>query len=183
METGALRKTVPLEQSERFHPGGIASSGGSLWIPVAEYRRNSSSIVERRSKRTLEVEFQFPVPDHIGCIAVTPEFLVGGNWDSREFYVWDHQGKLMRKIPNPTENGYQDLKFEDGVIVASGLLPGRKGAIDWLRFPSMALIRRIEAGRTDRGVPYTQEGMALLPGKLLLLPEDNPSRLFIFLKH
>ena len=133
----------------------------------------------RRSKRTLAIESEFTVPDHIGCVAVTPDFLIGGNWDSRDFYVWDHQGKLIRKVPNTSDNSYQDLKFRDGQLVASGLLAGRRGAVDWLDL-SMKLIRRLPLGNTDRSQPLTREGMTLFEKHLWLLPEDGDSRLFMF---
>jgi len=180
LSSGKLLRQVELTRGERFHPGGIAADRESLWVPIAEYRRESSSVVQRRSKRTLEVEFEFAVADHIGCVAVSGEVLIGGNWDSRQFYVWDHRGKLIRKIANPTENAYQDLKFAAGRIVASGLLPGGVGAIDWLEYPSLRLIQRLDAGKTDHGVTYTREGMAIRNGRLFLLPEDSPSRLFEF---
>ena len=149
-------------------------------MPVAEYRRDSSSVVQKRNIRTFELEAQFEVADHIGCIAANPDVLIGANWDSRDFYIWDRSGRLLRKVANPTPNAYQDIKFVDGVLVASGLLPDHSGAIDWLEYPSLRLIRRIAVGQTSRGVPYTSEGMALRAGKLLLLPEDSPSRLFEF---
>jgi hypothetical protein len=151
-----------------------------LWLPVAEYRRESSATIQKRSKRTLEIESQFDVADHIGCIAVTPTEVVGGNWDSRDFYVWDRNGRQLRKVANPAGNGYQDLKFAGGALVASGLLPGGVGAIDWLTFPSLQLTRRVSAGKTDRGAAYTREGMAIKANRLYLLPEDAPSRLFVF---
>ncbi len=180
MTTGEQARAIEIQDGDRFHPGGIAADATSLWIPVAEYRRDSSSVIQRRSKRSLAVEFQFAVPDHIGCVALTPEFLIGGNWDSREFYVWNHRGELIRKVANTTTNAYQDMKFDSKHLVASGLLADHTGAIDWLEFPSMRMIRRIKMGQTDRGVPYTREGMAIREGQVLLLPEDGPSRLFIF---
>src|SRR2546423_13107619 len=100
--TGEFIRTIEIQDGERFHPGGIASDRTSLWVPVAEYRPKSTAVIQRRNKRTLEVEFQFIVTDHIGCIAVTPEFLIGGNWDSRDFYVWNHRGQLIRKIASVT---------------------------------------------------------------------------------
>jgi hypothetical protein len=178
--SGERIRGIRLDLGERFHPGGISADRGSLWIPVAEYRRESSSVIQQRSKRTLEVEFQFDVTDHIGCVAATPDGLIGGNWDSRQFYIWDRRGHLLRKAVNPTGNAYQDLKFAGGRIVASGLLPDRSGAIDWLDYPSLRLVRRINAGNTDSGIPYTREGMAIRGGRLLLLPEDSRSRLFVF---
>ena len=178
--TGERIRTVDVAEGDRFHPGGISADGESLWVPVAEYRRDSSSVIQKRSVRTLELQYEFDVTDHIGCIAVAPEVLIGANWDSRDFYVWDHTGHLRRKVPNPTTNAYQDIKFVDGRLVASGLLPGRNGAIDWLDYPSLRLIRRVTVGQTSRGVPYTSEGMAIRGDRILLLPEDSPSRLFQF---
>ena len=180
LATGELVRQVEVGNGVRFHPGGISADGASLWIPVAEYRRNSSSTMQRRSKSTLSLESQFEVADHIGCVAATPEYLIGGNWDSKEFYFWDRKGQLIRKVASDTANAYQDMKFESRQIVASGLFQDRSGAIDWLDYPSLRLIRRIKAGSTDRGVPFTREGMAIRGNQLLLLPEDGPSRLFIF---
>jgi hypothetical protein len=180
MATAEHIRTVDVAEGDRFHPGGISADGESLWVPVAEYRRDSSSVIQKRSVRTLELQYEFDVTDHIGCIAVAPEVLIGANWDSRDFYVWDHTGHLRRKVPNPTANAYQDIRFVDGRLVASGLLPDRKGAIDWLDYLSLRLIRRVTVGQTSRGVPYTSEGMAIRGDRILLLPEDSPSRLFQF---
>jgi len=177
---GSLQRTVELQDGDRYHPGGIAAAENSIWIPVAEYRKESSAVIQRRNQRTLALEFQFPVGDHIGCLAVTPQFLIGGNWDSRDFYVWDHQGKLVRKAPSTTANGYQDLKHRDGQLVASGLLQGGQAAIDWLDVSSLKLIRRLPLSNTDRSAPLTREGMTLFEHRLWLLPEDGDSRLFIF---
>jgi hypothetical protein len=179
MDKGELLRQIEITDGNRFHLGGVSADRTSLWIPVAEYRPKSSSVIQQRSKRTLNLESQFEVADHIGCIAVTPEFLVGGNWDSREFYVWNHLGQLIRRVQSETGNAYQDMKFESQGIVASGLLADHSGAIDWLDFPSFRLRRRLKAGNTDRGVPFTREGMATDGNQLLLLPEDGPSRLFI----
>jgi len=104
---------------------------------------------------------------------------VGGNWDS-VFYVWDKKGKLLRKVENSAGNGYQDLKFADGKLVGGGLLPGKAGAVDWLEWPSLRLLKRMPAGKTDRGLPFTNEGMSARGDRVFLLPEDGPSRLFEF---
>jgi len=177
---GHLESSIELQDGDSFHPGGIATDDNSVWIPVAEYRANSTAIIQQRNKRTLALEFQFRVPDHIGCVAVTPDLIIGGNWDSRDFYVWDHRGHLIRKVANETANAYQDLKFVLGNVVASGTIEGGKGAIDWLDPNSFRLERRLPVENTDRGAPFTREGMTVFNGRLWLLPEDAPSRLFIF---
>ena len=181
LATGEMLRQIEVQDGDRFHPGGIASDGESLWLPISEYKPHSSTVIQKRNKRTLGVEFQFEVADSIGCVAANGTVLVGGNWDSRDLYVWDHRGKLIRTTPNETPNAYQDLKFDKGLLVASGVLPGKEGAIDWLEFPSMKMMRRIKAGKTDRGSPFTREGMAIRDGRLYLLPEDGPSRLYTFL--
>lgn len=180
VNNGVLERSIELQQGVHFHPGGIAADANSIWIPIAEYRPKSSAIIQQRNKRTLALESQFTAPDHIGCVAVTPQFVVGGNWDSRDFYIWDHAGKLQSKQPATTGNGYQDLKFRDGQLIASGLLPGNRAAVDWLAFPSFKLIKRLPLGNTDRSAPYTREGMTVFENRLWLLPEDGNSRLFIF---
>jgi Family of unknown function (DUF6454) len=179
--TSGLRlREVEIQDRERFHPGGISADGEFLWMPAAEYRAHSTSVIQKRRKTTLALEMSFDVPDHIGCIAVTPDFVIGGNWDSRDFYVWNRSGKLIRKVPSTTGNAYQDMKFEDGMLIASGLLPDHSGAIDWLELPSFQLMRRVKVGNTDRKAPFTREGMSLRGNQLWLLPEDDPSRLFVF---
>ena len=177
---GHLENSIELQDGDRFHPGGIATDANSVWVPVAEYRANSTAVIQQRNKRTLKLEFQFTVPDHIGCVAVTPEFIIGGNWDSRDFYVWDHRGNLIRQVASETANAYQDLKFVAGSVVASGTMAGAKGAIDWLDLDSFRLDQRLMVDNTDRGASFTREGMTIFNDRLWLLPEDAPSRLFVF---
>lgn len=177
---GRLERKVELQDGDRFHPGGISADMDSIWLPVAEYRAASAAVIQRRNKTTLALESQFRVPDHIGCVAVTPQLVIGGNWDSREFYIWDHQGKLIRKVASTSGNSYQDIKVRDGQLVASGLLSGRRAAVDWLDASSMTLIHRLLLGNTDRSEPLTREGMTMFENRLWLLPEDGDSRLFVF---
>jgi hypothetical protein len=178
---GELVRSAEIHQGARYHPGGISAAAGSIWIPVAEYVRNSTTIVQRRNQQTLQLESQFEVADHIGALAVTPEGLLGANWDGRDFYLWDQQGRLLRKFANPHPVAIQDMKFLEGRLVVGGLLlADRSGVVDWLAWPSLKLTRRMTTGQTDRGVAYTNEGMTLREGKLWLLPEDAPSRLFVF---
>ena len=46
---GELRRTLKVGSGEQFHPGGIARDGDALWVPVAEYRRESSATIQRRA--------------------------------------------------------------------------------------------------------------------------------------
>jgi hypothetical protein len=89
-------------------------------------------------------------------------------------------GHLERVLDNPSANQYQDIKFVDGMLVASGILSRTSGAVDWYQWPSMQLVRSVKTGMTDRQRVFTHEGMALIGNNLYLLPEDGPSRLFHF---
>lgn len=171
---------VEVQRGERYHPGGVALDGDSLWVPVAEYKPHSSANIERRQADSLQLESSLSVDDHIGCVAVASDRVIGGNWDSERFYAWDRSGKRLGAKPRRTETHYQDLKASGDAIVASGNISQHEGAIDWLSLDDYSLQRRILAGETDRGVRFTNEGMAIANGKLYLLPEDGPSRLFVF---
>lgn len=172
--------TVPVHDGERFHAGGISLDGDSIWVPVAEYRKLSASTILTMNLRTHAVEKRFEVADHIGCVALAGNRVLGGNWDSREIYSWSRAGKLLRKQSNPNPVAYQDLKYRGGALIASGVLSREQGAVDWLDPETLALRERIVCGKTDRGTRYTNEGMDVRGGKLYLLPEDGPSRLFTF---
>ena len=178
LASGRRLASVEVHDGARFHPGGIQIDGDSVWVPVAEYRRDSSTWIERRDKVTLALLARFEVADHIGCVAVADGVVWGGNWDSRHLYRWRLDGTLIDKRTNPTGTKYQDIKIVDGQLVASGLGGPDKGAIDWVDPTTLAVTRRIVTGATDRGVPYTNEGMTVRGESLYLLPEDDPSRLF-----
>lgn len=178
--TGKMVRSVEVQQGERYHPGGVSLDGDSIWVPVAEYRRDGTSTIQQRSLRTLEVIRHFEVPDHIGCVAVTPDALVGGNWDARKLYRWTREGRQLQSQPNPLPLHIQDWKFVGGTLVASGL-SGKAGEIRWLDPQTLATRRILSAGLTDRNVAYTHEGMEISGNRLYLLPEDSPSRVFVFI--
>jgi len=178
--TGKRQHSVEVHDGARYHPGGLEIDGDDLWVPVAEYRRASSAWIQRRDKATLALVSQFEVADHIGCLAVAGDVIWGGNWDATHLYRWRRDGTLIDKRANPTGTRYQDLKFEKGLLIGSGLGGPGKGRIDWLDPDTLSVTRQILTGDTDRGVTYTHEGMAVRDGVLYLLPEDEPSRLFRF---
>ena len=180
LETGKLLAEVEVQDGDRYHPGGITLDGDSIWVPVAEYRRLSTTVMQRRDKRTLELLSSFPVADHIGSVAAAPDVLYGGNWDSLQIYTWTREGRQLAKRDNLEGTAYQDMKFVDGKIAGGGVRTKDEGSVDWLDPAALTLTRRILFGRTERGPLYTQEGMTLRGGLLYLLPEDGPSRLFVY---
>jgi len=180
LTTGQLLLQIEVQDGNRIHPGGITLDGDSLWIPVAAYNRKGPTIIQRRNKNTLALEFSFPVEDHIGCIAASKTLLIVGNWDSRILYQFSKDGKQLAATPNPQPTAYQDLKFDGTHLLASGNLSKSLGAIQWLTLPNYTLARQITLGTTDRNITFTNEGMTLRNNNFYLLPEDAPTRLFTF---
>jgi beta-lactamase class A len=179
LSTGSLVRSVPVHSGDRYHPGGLAGDADSLWVPVAEYKPKSSAVIQKRNKQTLALEAEFRVADHVGCVAVEGDRLYGGNWDSRRIYTWNRSGRQIEARDNTSGTSYQDIKARDGHIIGGGVRP-EGGSIDWLDAKDLTLKRRILSGKTDRGVVSTHEGMTVSGDWLYLLPEDGPTRLFIY---
>ncbi len=173
-ESGKRLRETDLQQGAMFHPGGFDMDDTSLWIPVAEYKPLGRTVIQRRSKETLAVISSFEVEDHIGCLTVYSGGLIGGNWDARKIYEWTPEGKQTRVRANPNAVRYQELKYRYGALIGSG-----PGMVQWLDPETLQPLQQLPLGATDRGVPLTQEGMDARDGKLYLLPEDAPSRLFV----
>lgn len=180
LATGKAIARTEVQMGGMYHPGGIALDGEFLWVPVAEYDRDGPSVIQKRGKRTLKLVSAFQVEDHIGCVASEGRFLVGGNWDATLIYRWSLDGMEQARRENTHGTRYQDLKWADGLLIGGGLRGRDEGAVDWIDIDMMRPVRSMAVGKTDRGVVFTHEGMAVRNGKLYLLPEDGPSRLFVF---
>ena len=175
---GQLLQRVEVQDGPRYHPGGLGRLGDTLWLPVAEYTRASTSVLQARDAATLALRSQFAVQDHIGALAVTAGALIGCNWDARKFYEWTFDGRQSAVVEHDGAARYQDLQWTGEALLAAGLF-GDTGVIDLLDWPSLDLRERIVVGQTDRGVVLTHEGMAVTGSDLLLMPEDDPSRVFV----
>jgi hypothetical protein len=111
---GHLQKDITLGEGDMYHPGGISYDGTNVWVPVAQYRPNSSAIMYRVDADSLAVHKQFEVGDHIGGVVrdETTGHLVGNNWGSRRFYEWTADGKLIRTWDNNSFfTDYQDCQY------------------------------------------------------------------------
>lgn len=175
---GSLLRQVEVQDGPRYHPGGFGRLGDTLWLPVAEYRRASTSVVQARDVTTLAARSSFAVDDHIGAVAASAAGLIGCNWDARIFYGWTFDGRQTHRVEHLGAARYQDLHWMGDALLAGGLL-GETGVIDRLGWPSLDLEERIVVGATDRGVVLTHEGMAISGDEVLLMPEDDPSRVFV----
>ncbi|WMT88575.1 DUF6454 family protein [Pelagibacterium sp. 26DY04] len=88
---GELLDEVELGEGDIYHPGGIDFDGEAIWVPVAEYRPDSASIVYRVDPETFEAEEVFRFRDHLGGIVHNLESgsLHAVSWGSRRFYDFD----------------------------------------------------------------------------------------------
>jgi hypothetical protein len=127
---GRLVHDVALGEGTVYHPGGIDFDGEHIWVPVAEYRPHSKSIVYKIDAVAMKAEKAFRVGDHIGGVVRDRQtgHLVGNSWGSRTFYEWDETGRQLRAADNLSHFvDYQDGHYVgDGKMLLSGIaeLPG-----------------------------------------------------------
>ena len=177
----SLDAKLEMTDNGRYHPGGLQFDGKYLWIPVAEYKRNSSTKVIAFDPFQMKAVRSFAVRDHIGAIASDGNNrLFGANWDARKFYVWDKNGNEISRISSPTNFAYQDIKFLQGLLLCNGY-NGDSSAVDVIDVANWQLARRFSLPR-DRWVRnMSKEGMAVDNGNFYFLPEDGPnSEIFCF---
>jgi hypothetical protein len=114
---GKLVYDMPLGEGNIYHPGGIDFDGNNIWVPVAEYRPNSQSIVYKVDPKTMKAEESFRVHDHIGGLVRDGQNgkLIGNSWGSRKFYEWNPNGLVLVK-----ENSSHFVDYQDGHYVGEG---------------------------------------------------------------
>jgi Family of unknown function (DUF6454) len=113
-KAGHLQKDITLGEGDMYHPGGIDFDGRNVWVPVAQYRPDSSAIIYRVDASTLAVHKQFEVRDHFGGIVMDQRtgHLVGNTWGSRRFAEWNLRGKQLKTWQNPNFFiDYQDCQY------------------------------------------------------------------------
>ncbi|MDQ4504161.1 DUF6454 family protein [Sinomonas sp. ASV322] len=139
---GTLVADVPVGDGDAYHPGGIDVAGGVLWVPVAEYRAESRSIVYTLDLGTLEPTARFTVADHVSWLAAdsTAGELYGASWGSRRFYRWRLDGLAVKdggREPEAWGNpsafvDFQDAQYDGaGRLIAAGVaeLPDARGDV------------------------------------------------------
>ncbi|WP_259016315.1 DUF6454 family protein [Emticicia fluvialis] len=133
--TGKLIDGITLGEGTMYHPGGIDYDGEYIWVPVAEYRPNSQSIIYKVNPATLKATEVMRFKDHIGGIVhnTGSHTLSGISWGSRNFYEWKltRRGKVKNtgespeklRIANPSFYiDYQDCHYVgQNLTICSGL--------------------------------------------------------------
>jgi hypothetical protein len=111
---GNLLRDIVVGEGDMYHPGGIDTDGESLWVPVAEYRPYSDSVVYTIDLETLRVREEFRVDDHVGGVVADRASgrIHGVTWGSREFYAWSGGGRQLAHEANASHFiDYQDCAY------------------------------------------------------------------------
>jgi hypothetical protein len=161
-KAGNLQKDITLGEGDMYHPGGIDFDGTNVWVPVAQYRPNSSAIIYRVDAATLDVQKQFEVKDHFGGIVMDRQTgrLVGNTWGSRRFAEWDLQGKELSTWENPNYFiDYQDCQYvPSSKMLCAGITnlpqtPAAGGTGATYELGGMAMID-LKSHSVSRDVPF-----------------------------
>ena len=126
---GKLVKDLKLGEGEMYYPGGIAFDRKSIWVPVAEYRPNSKSIIYKVNPEKMNAQEVFRTNDHIGGILRDEKkgTLKAVSWGSRTFYEFNEKGKVLQKSNNLAiyrlsgcENAVKDNMICSGITELQG---------------------------------------------------------------
>jgi hypothetical protein len=206
--SGRLAADLKLGEGAIYHPGGIDYDGRFIWVPVAEYRPNSQSILYRVDPAAMKASEVLRFADHIGALVHNTDdrTLHGASWGSRRFYRWTLAADGIVTSPvvapeklrtlNPSHYlDYQDCKYAGsrrmlctGVTEmrpAPGAPPFRLGGIDLVNLADGRPIHQLPVLLwTPGGLAMTQNPVWLEPHgdglRAYFIPEDDTSTLYIY---
>jgi Family of unknown function (DUF6454) len=205
---GALVADLRIGEGAIFHPGGIDYDGAHIWVPVAEYRPDSRSIIYRVDPNTMTAVEVFRFADHVGAIVHNPDdrTLHGVSWGSRRFYRWplDANGRLESGPARPdagrTLNAshyvdYQDCKYAGRRrMLCTGVTelrqtesgpPFRLGGIDLVDLADGRPLHQVPVLLwTADGLDMTHNPVWIEPSaaglRAYFMPEDDASTLYVY---
>ena len=205
---GKLLADLRLGEGTIYHPGGIDYDGVHVWVPVAEYRPDSRSIVYRVDPQTMKFTQLFRFADHIGAIVHNTDdnTLHGVSWGSRRFYRWtlgrdgrvtnaDTPPDKLRTLNTSHYLDYQDCKYLGGRrMLCTGVTemrpapdapPFRLGGIELVNLDDGRPVHQVPVLLwTAGGLDMTHNPVWIEPSEMGLrgyfMPEDDRSTLFIF---
>jgi hypothetical protein len=205
---GTLLADLRLGEGAIYHPGGIDYDGKNIWVPVAEYRPDSRSIVFRVDPATMKATEMFRFADHIGAIVHNTDdnTLHGVSWGSRRFYRWTlgNDGRVTNaaappealRTLNPSHYlDYQDCKYAGSRrMLCTGVTemrqtaeasPFRLGGIDLVDLGDGRPVHQVPLLLwTPGGLDMTHNPVWLEPTSTGLrgyfMPEDDTSTIYIY---
>jgi hypothetical protein len=205
---GNLLADLKLGEGAIYHPGGLDYDGESIWVPVAEYRPNSRSILYRVDPRRMTATEALRFSDHIGAVVRNTDdnTLHGLSWGSRRFYRWTlgKDGKVtnasipkdkLRTLNTSHYVDYQDCKYAGRRrMLCSGVTEIRPTLLSTpFRLGGLDLVDLVD-GRPIHQVPvllWTANGLDMTHNPVWIettatglrgyfMPEDDKSFLYIY---
>ena len=195
---GQLVADLRLGEGAIYHPGGIDYDGQHVWVPVAEYRPDSRSIVYRVDPATMKAAEAFRVDDHIGAIVHNTDdhTLHGVSWGSRRFYRWTLDGAGRGRTLNTSHYlDYQDCKYVgrrrmlctgvSEIRQTPSATPFRLGGIDLVDLEDGRPVHQVPVLLwTAGGLDMTHNPVWIEPNgsglRGYFMPEDDRSTLYIY---
>ncbi len=187
---GTLVADLTLGEGSIYHPGGLDYDGKHIWVPVAEYRPDSRSIVYRVDPDTMTATLMLRFADHLGALVRNTDdgSLHGVSWGSRRFYRWtlDKDGRVANANASPaslrTLNpshyvDYQDCKYAGRKrMLCTGVTEIRRAAgADAFRLGGLDLVH-LGDGRPIHQVPillWTPAGLDMTHNAAWIEPFDD----------
>lgn len=207
-KAGKLLADLTLGEGSIYHPGGIDYDGRHIWVPTAEYRPNSRSIVYRVDPATMKAEEVFRFADHVGGIVhdTDDHSLHGVSWGSRRLYAWplgadgkpkngDVAPEKLRVMNPALYIDYQDCHYVGGsTMLCSGLNNYRTGpdapvfrlgGIELVDLKANAPVWQVPVELwSPSGLPMTQNPFWVEPTeagvRAYFMPDDEKSTLFVY---
>jgi len=197
-KAGALVADLKLGEGAMYHPGGIDYDGRTVWVPVAEYRPDSRSIVYRVDPQTMTASEVFRVADHIGAIVhdTDADMVHGVSWGSRRFYRWTPAGEARGVTENTSHYvDYQDCKYAGRHrMLCTGVTeirqtpeaaPFRLGGIDLVSLEDGRPLHQVPVLLwTAAGLDMTHNPVWIEPDaaglRAYFMPEDDRSTLYTY---
>jgi hypothetical protein len=191
---GTLIASATLGDGAIYHPGGIDFDGASLWVPVAEYRPDSRSLIYKVDPQTLKATLVLRVADHIGGLVRDTDAgaLHGVSWGSRRFYRWAASGDgtidaataSVRLNPSHYVD-YQDCKYAGRGAMLCGGIGGTLGGLDLVDLGDGRPLHQVPVSLlTPGGLPMTRNPVWLEPAgdglRAYFMPEDDTSVLYVY---
>ena len=204
-QQGNLLADLQLGEGAMYHPGGLDYDGKYIWIPVAEYRPNSHSIVYKIDPETLNSTEVFRFDDHLGGLVHNTDShkLHGISWGSRTFYEWPFEidGKIS-VIKSPKAQGtlnpsyyidYQDCHYVGNHFMLCGGLKNYKNGSSTFGLGGLELINLTDHRPVHQvplplwspsGRPVTQNPFWLESTergiRAFFVPDDDAATLFVY---
>ncbi|MFQ5973949.1 MAG: DUF6454 family protein [Alphaproteobacteria bacterium] len=203
--SGELVAQTQLGEGDVFHPGGMAFDGEWLWVPVAEYRPKSSSIIYRIDPRSLRAAEAGRVADHIGGVVRDPKRnrLYGLDWGSEAVYEWQLDSNLRlidsaippRPIDRPEHIRsieYQDCHHVAGSHFLCGGVsadPVRWGGLDLVHVDTSTAVHQVTVPmRTPEQGRHMTHNPVFIESKedglrFYFAPDDDETTVYIYDVH